>query len=286
MFCGNETTYEILTLAAKKQMLAHAILLCGPARIGKTTLGKAIAKSVFCAKEPFDDDCKSCRQIEKGEFPDFWFSDNPDVWKLEQVYDLQNFLNTSGFTGKFKVALLPSVNLLTEEAGNALLKTLEEPPDNRLIIFTAEKRENLMPTIASRTSPYFLNPVADTKIEEFLKSLGANQDLSVRIARVALGRPGRAKMMLEDKNMLEQAEKIRDFLKNNQNTALFKIFALSEKISKKSEQDQRDFWEELLHSVDVALEQPIDKLLKFDVYKKSYVQSRLMWDNFLWEALG
>lgn len=273
MFCGNKTIYSILTASAKNQALPHALLLCGPAQIGKTTLGIEIAKAT----------------LGKIPHPDFWFFESQDNWKLEQIKDLQNFLSTSAFSGKFKVALLPQADLMTEEAGNAMLKILEEPPENRLIIFTAEKKENLMPTIASRTSSFHLYPVPEKEIEEFLISLKTEQTKAAQIASLSLGRPGKAKVLLENPALFERAKKIREFLKQNKNAPLFKIFALSEKISKMPEIDQRDFWEELLFFVSQSksniIATDLSKLLKYHLFKRSFVQPRLIWDNFLWTAL-
>jgi hypothetical protein len=275
MFCGNKTIFDTLIFSAKNRVLPHAIVLCGPASIGKTTLGKELAKAI----------------LGKTEHPDFWFFENEDGWKLETIRDLQNFLNTSSFAGDFKVALVPRADLMTEEAANAILKTLEEPPPNRLIIFTSEKKEKLLPTIASRSSAYTLNQVTLKEISEFLISDGADFELAEKIASLSLGRPGRAKQMMLNPKLLERTEKLREFLKSNKNSPLFKVFVLAEKISKMDEHDQRVFWEELLYFISQSKFNKtkftnIDKILKFDIYKKSYVQSRLMWDNFLLNVLN
>jgi DNA polymerase-3 subunit delta' len=185
--------------------IPHAVLLVGPAGIGKTTLATDIAAALLCrAPDPADRPCwtcRACRAIEHGN--------HPDVHRLvpvgaggvipiggrdeRGVRDLVGELALLPVEGGARVAIIEAAHRLTEDAQAALLKTLEEPPADTTLLLCAEDEERLLPTVRSRCVRLRLGSVARRDIESILVDHGiADASEAARAARLAAGRPGLA----------------------------------------------------------------------------------------------
>ena len=150
---GQEHISRALKNALAADKLAHAYLLCGPRGTGKTTTAKIIAKTVNCLNsksgEPCNQ-CEICETITNGNFMDILEIDGASNRGIEEIRALKEKVNLVPTQGMYKVYIIDEVHMLTPEAFNALLKTLEEPPRHVIFIFATTEPHKLPPTILSR----------------------------------------------------------------------------------------------------------------------------------------
>ncbi len=186
----------------------HALLLTGPASVGKTTLALDLAAGLLCtAADPADRPCgacRACRHVRSRSHPDLhWLEpDGPGgqivIGKRENdprrgVRDVVEELALAPLEGRVRVAIVERADRMNEEAQNAFLKTLEEPPPDSVIVLCADAPDRLLPTIRSRCAALRLGRVATRTIEALLVERDlAEPPLARRLARIADGRPGRA----------------------------------------------------------------------------------------------
>ena len=186
----------------------HAILLSGPGSIGKTTLALDLAAGLLCrdpdpAERPCRD-CRGCRLVASGNHLDLHrlapegpgrqvkigASINPDPGTARHLIGELALLPAEGGA---RVAIVEQAHRLNEDAQNALLKLLEEPPAGVTIVLCADDDECLLPTVRSRCARVRLSAVGNREIEEWLGELGvADAPQAARLARIAAGRPGLA----------------------------------------------------------------------------------------------
>jgi DNA polymerase-3 subunit delta' len=180
--------------------LPHGLLLTGPRAVGKTTLALDIAAALLClepdvAARPCRA-CRGCRLVEDGNHPDLHrlAPDGPGgLIGIDAVRGLISELALLPVEGGARLAIIESAHRLTEDAQNALLKTLEEPPAGVTLVLCAEDEDRLLPTIHSRVARVRLGTVGVREIEALLEERGeADAPSASRYARLADGRPGLA----------------------------------------------------------------------------------------------
>jgi DNA polymerase III delta' subunit len=178
----------------------HAVLLTGPPSIGKTTLALDLAATLVCtvadpSARPCGT-CRGCRLLASGNHPDIHRlrPEGPGGQvRIEQVRALATELALLPVEGGARVAIVEAAHRLNDDAQNALLKTLEEPPSGVTIVLCADEEERLLPTVRSRCARVRLGPVGTRDIEALLEELGlADPPRAARLARLAGGRPGLA----------------------------------------------------------------------------------------------
>ncbi|MDR7122011.1 DNA polymerase III subunit delta' [Rheinheimera soli] len=163
-----------LTELAEAGQLHHAILLTGPVGIGKLALSKRLAAYLLC-KSPQKQLpcglCKSCQLMASGHHPDLWQlpTEGSSSIGVDPIRALGQFMQGASQQGGVKLALIPHAELMTEAAANALLKTLEEPPQNSFLIVQSAHPAQLLPTILSRCQSWALAPVYGEQIEHWLQ---------------------------------------------------------------------------------------------------------------------
>ena len=209
--------------------LAHAYLLSGPPHVGKMTLALDLAAAVNCAVvngqqagSMFADqdeaqgpcgNCDPCNRIGRGVFADLKIvavGDDPRVStriSIEQVREAESFLAVTPVEGAWKVVIFDGAETLAagqSEPANALLKTLEEPPPQVLVLLLTTNEDAILPTIRSRCRMLPLRPMPGPALSEYLVSLrGLEPDDARRLARLARGCPGWAISVLEDPERLD-----------------------------------------------------------------------------------
>ena len=196
------------TLGIQKQ----AYLITGPENVGRRTLAIRFAQAVNCLQPGGDGVpcliCPVCGQIERMVHPDLTIVEperKGGSLKVEQVRDLQYGLHLSPTSAKFRIALLLDFEAATDSAANALLKTLEEPPGNVIILITAESAESLLPTIVSRCEVIRLRPVPADILNNGIQSLWLiPPDEADLLTNISGGRPGYCFRLYQNPELLVQ----------------------------------------------------------------------------------
>lgn len=206
-FIGNSRITNFLEHSIVSGKTANALLFTGPEGCGRKTLAEKYAHRLLCPN--LCGDCKNCVMIGKGMHPDLLFV-YPDgnVLKLEQSRQIKAFLSAPPNTAPFKVAVIVSCEKLTVEAGNSLLKIIEEPPLSSVCIMTADTVENVLPTLVSRSQTYKLAPLSTREVETVLAGMGLPSTRAGFLAHLSQGILGKALALLEDQDFFLQREKI------------------------------------------------------------------------------
>lgn len=212
---GQDKPIRILKSYLKSLTLVGAYLFIGEEGIGKHLVARTLAKAINCLNEKDDscDKCLSCLKIDKNEHPDVHFIGraNLDAIKIDSIRDLKKDVNLKAYYEvKKKVFIINDAHKLTAEAANALLKILEEPPTDTLIILITAKPALLFKTIISRCKLIKFSPLKRTELKEILKKDYRLQDnLAHFLAYFSEGRIGKA-LRLKDSDILREKNRIID----------------------------------------------------------------------------
>jgi DNA polymerase III subunit gamma/tau len=171
---GQEHVTTTLRNAISSGRLAHAYLFSGPRGVGKTTTARLLAKAVNCINprdlNP-DNECEICREITEGRSFDVLEIDGASNRGVEEIRNLREGVRYAPAKGKYRVYIIDEVHMLTKEAFNALLKTLEEPPAHVLFIFATTETHKLPATILSRCQRFEFRRIPVERIRTKLKSI-------------------------------------------------------------------------------------------------------------------
>ena len=170
---GQKHIIRTLRNALATNKIAHAYLFCGPRGTGKTTMAKLFAKALNCEEGIGNqcNHCSNCLEVIEGSHPDVIEIDAASNNGVEQVRDLIDKVNYLPLKGKYKVYIIDEVHMMTTNAFNALLKTLEEPPAHVIFILATTEPHNIIPTILSRCQRYDFTKVSDGDIEERMMTI-------------------------------------------------------------------------------------------------------------------
>ncbi len=202
-----------ITLLKQQQRLGkvpQSLLLTGLPNVGKSTLARYLAQSLNCREEPKPcGRCLSCQKIISGNHPDVRIFDEVEQsLKIDQVRELQRELSLSPYESACRVAVLCNFERATNSAANALLKTLEEPASQVVIILTATDPGRLLPTIVARCQALALRPLPRQLVLDTLQTRWqASPEQAELLAQLAAGRLGWAVRALEDKPFLKWRER-------------------------------------------------------------------------------
>jgi DNA polymerase-3 subunit delta' len=214
---GHRWAVELLrhTLAAGRA--PHALLITGPPSIGKGTLARSLAQALLCTAEQKPcGTCRACRRVESGNHPDMrWVEPEREYLKIDQVRELTRQLALAPVEGHWQIAILDRFETATAGAANALLKTLEEPPPNVVMVLLAQEAEALLPTITSRCQILALRILPRTTIEKALvERWDVPPDQARLLSHISSGRLGWAVTAATTPRVLEQrAQRIDDLVR-------------------------------------------------------------------------
>ena len=218
---GHDWAVNLLRTHAAGDKLRHAYLFVGPQSVGRRTLALHFAQALNCTHPPgvgeFCGSCRDCRQILSMTYPDLSLLEPEEGHKdilIDQVRALQHTLALTPYSASYRIALLPNFQRTTVQAANALLKTLEEPPDRVVLLLTADALENLLPTIVSRCEVIRLRPASLDSTRAFLQSkMDLTNEKARLITHLSGGRIGAAIRMAEDSTeMARRRDHMETFL--------------------------------------------------------------------------
>lgn len=189
----------------KSGNIHHAYLFAGPEKVGKFRVAKAVAKILQCPNN-FCHTCSTCLQIEKKCHPDtIELEDDGESIKIGAVREIISRLSMTG-QSRSKILLIQNIGRLTDEASNCLLKTLEEPPEKTIFLFTAGQLRDISATIASRMRLIHFKKLHDDVLREALQKEfpDADRETLDQVILLSLGRSGRALQLLKNPQMFQE----------------------------------------------------------------------------------
>jgi len=182
MVIGQDAIVYTLKNAIKMQQIAQAFLFCGPRGVGKTTCARIFAKALNCEHltEDFEpcNECSSCRSFNASASFNVYELDAASNNSVEDIRSLVEQVRISPQGAKFKVYIIDEVHMLSTQAFNAFLKTLEEPPPYAKFILATTEKHKIIPTILSRCQVYDFKRIGDQDIMKYLGFVSAKENVS------------------------------------------------------------------------------------------------------------
>ena len=203
---GQAHVTQTLKNAVEQNRLAHAYLFVGPRGIGKTSTARILAKALNCIHGPTITPCgvcDSCKEIAAGNSLDVLEIDGASNNGVEQVRELRDNVRYAPAKGRYKIYIIDEVHMLSSQAFNALLKTLEEPPEHVKFIFATTEPQKVLPTILSRCQRFDLHRIPANLIAQHLQFIAGQEKITLEpaaahaIARGADGGLRDAESMLD-----------------------------------------------------------------------------------------
>ena len=182
---GQEHVTQTLGNAIKQNRIAHAYIFCGPRGTGKTTIARIFAKCLNCTGGPKTDfaaDDEKCKEIAEGRSLDVIEIDGASNRGIDEIRELRETVKYAPATSRFKIYIIDEVHMLTKEAFNALLKTLEEPPAHVKFMFATTEPEKVLPTILSRCQRFDLRRIPTALIVSHLAQISKNEKVTIEEA--------------------------------------------------------------------------------------------------------
>jgi DNA polymerase III subunit gamma/tau len=212
---GQSHVMTTLENAIRTNRIAHAYIFSGARGVGKTTTARILAKALNCVKGPTAtpcNECDSCREITAGNSMDVIEIDAASNRGIDQIRELRDMVRYAATGGHHKVIILDEAHMLTDEASNALLKTLEEPPDRVIFVMATTEPDKLADTIRSRSQHFHFRALSFAEINGALSEIAKKEGLKAEpealgvMARAAEGSLRDALSLLEQARAYSGAE--------------------------------------------------------------------------------
>lgn len=204
---GQEQVTQTLLNALKNGRVSHAYLFCGPRGTGKTSTGRILAKAVNCLTDGKGEPCNTCpmcQAITEGRALDMIEIDAASNRGIDDIRELRERVNYAPNQARYKVYIIDEAHMLTKEASNALLKTLEEPPPHVIFVLATTEAHKIIPTILSRCQRFDFHRISQTDIISTLTRICSTEGINMEpealrlVARAATG------SLRDAENLLEQ----------------------------------------------------------------------------------
>ena len=205
---GQQHVTRTLSNAVLSGRVAHAYIFSGARGVGKTTTARILAKALNCTKGPAAEpcnECDSCREISQGNSLDVIEIDAASNRGIDQIRELREMVRYAPAGGRYKVVILDEAHMLTDEASNALLKTLEEPPDRVIFVMATTEPENLADTIRSRSQHFHFRALSFAEISSALEQICAKENLSAEPGAIGVMARAAEGSLRDGLSLLEQA---------------------------------------------------------------------------------
>ncbi|HEY6720388.1 MAG TPA: DNA polymerase III subunit gamma/tau [Burkholderiales bacterium] len=186
---GQQHVTRTLQNAIESGRIAHSYIFSGARGVGKTTTARILAKALNCVHGPTltpCNECDACREITAGNSLDVLEIDAASNRGIDQVRELRDMVRYAPVGGRHKVVILDEAHMLTDEASNALLKTLEEPPDKVVFVMATTQPEDLVDTIRSRSQHFHFRALSFAEIADALGGIASKEGLKVEDGAIAV----------------------------------------------------------------------------------------------------
>ena len=213
---GNEKNKELLNQIIRTNNIAHSYMFIGKESIGKMLFAKEFAKAILCINDSKPcGDCKSCIEFESSNNPDFEIiePDGNNI-KIEQIRELIKKVYEKPIVSNKKVYIINDSNLMTKEAQNSLLKTLEEPPEYVSIILIASNENLFLPTIKSRCTKIMFKKLTDNELKTILKRKYNKLNIQELVLKIADGSVNKAECLDGKEELYNKVNRIYSSLEN------------------------------------------------------------------------
>ena len=234
---GHKDILKYISSAVENNRVSHAYILNGERGSGKKMLANLFATTLLCESgnsEPCGK-CHSCRQAESGNHPDIIrvTHEKPNSISVDDIRtQVNNTVDIKPYQGPYKVYIIPQADMMTPQAQNAILKTIEEPPSYAVFLLLTENAETLLPTINSRCVMLKLRNIKDTLIKKYLMENLEIPDYKADMCTAfAQGNMGRAIMLANSDHFNEIREEAVQLLKHISEMELNEIVAAVKNIS-------------------------------------------------------
>jgi DNA polymerase-3 subunit delta' len=269
---GQDQAVAALTNAVKHERVAHAYLFAGPAHVGKTLTALQFAQLLNCTgAEPPCGRCGACERIAAARHADVEIvgigglcresmhdhaRDNSRDIRICQVRRIEDVVSRAPFEGRCRVVIIEPADAMNETTQNALLKTLEEPPDNVVLVLITDREEMLLPTIRSRVRRIAFGGMTRDAIELALRTRwDAEPTRASELARLARGRLGWAVLAMHDDGVIEQRRAQLDSAQQLASAGLADRFAVAAEMGGRYTRDRAgthatlEAWEEIWRDI-------------------------------------
>jgi len=263
---GQESAITILRNSLRSGRLAHAYLFLGPEGVGKRLTALTLAKAANCQSPPEEGEscerCSSCGKVNSLNHADvILLAPEGEFIKIDQIRDLQKRLRYRPLEGGRRFCVIDSADSMNEAAANALLKTLEEPPDETHLILIASRPHQLLPTILSRCQWVKFKPLFSGHIVQILQKVqGMEVEKANFLASLAGGSAGKALALDDRVDFQKRLDWLRAFSDLSGKTTE-EIFEVCERIAKEEEEvnDLLELWKLWVRDLMVSKAQGEDR---------------------------
>ncbi|MGW8248996.1 MAG: DNA polymerase III subunit delta' [Anaerolineales bacterium] len=240
---GHEWAVALLKEHIANQRARHAYLFSGPSGVGRRTLALRFSHALNCPEPTAPGEpcraCRTCLQIESMQHPDLSLVQAEQVGgvlKVDQVRELQRSLSLTPYQARYRIAVLLRFEEANPSASNALLKTLEEPPQHVVLILTAESGEALLPTIVSRCELLRLRPLTLETVQQGLETQWNIPTEQARLlAHLSGGRIGYALRLNQHPELMQLRQRLLDDHSRLLSASRVERFAYAESLAKDKE---------------------------------------------------
>jgi DNA polymerase III subunit delta' len=234
---GQERAKRLLRRSLATGRIPHAYLFRGPDGVGKALFARGLAAALDCAGQPPGracGHCPSCRKFLAGSHPDYLVL-RPDkgALKIDQIRRLTRELSYPPYQSQRRVVVVEDAHTMRREAANSLLKTLEEPPADNLLILTADGSREIMPTLLSRCQVIPFVPLSVVETTSILIQQGVAAAVAGPLARFAEGSPGRA-LLFQHQDMVSLSAEVTAMLsdpRHDPDREILPLLQLAEKMA-------------------------------------------------------
>ena len=278
---GHEHAIDLLRRALAAEQVRHAYLFAGPEHIGKSRLALRFAQTLLCTGGPDPrvapqnpcNACLSCRKVIHSNHPDVHCITRPadkQFILIEQIRALQNDSARKTLEGRRNVFILQGAHEMNPQAANCLLKTLEEPEPDVVLLLTAPDRGLLLPTILSRVQQVALHPLTATQIKEALERYWeVETEEALLIAALAAGRIGWAAQAVEDEELLSERKEQLDLLTGLPTVSRVQRFEVAQRLASDGEKVRASlelwllWWRDLLLTANDSLDLTVNVDMRY-----------------------